>query len=225
MKNNTNSTSKSRYVSTNELISKMRIAFSNAKLPNILPKLQNIGYTEEKLNEYLEKLTELEQLSQIQKKEYGEQYAETEKMNKKRTEIDEIYKKHLAFCKILFKENIQAISTLGLNSGRKGAYSAWFQQVNNFYGQLLNNSEFLAKVNTINIQENDLKAQQNALVELSQLKENQLKEAGEAQKATELRDEAFDKIYPLYMEFVSYAKILFQNDQTLEALGIVVKNK
>ncbi|GIJ93582.1 hypothetical protein CAPN002_08000 [Capnocytophaga stomatis] len=225
MENNTNSTSKSKYISTNTLILQMKIAFANAKLPNILPQLQTLGYTEEKFNEYLEKINELEELLQVQKKEYGEQYAETEKVNKKREEIDEIYKRHLAFCKILFKGNVQAISTLGLNIGRKNAYAAWFQQVNNFYGQLLNNSEFLEKVSTINIQENDLKAQQNALVELTQLKENQKKEIGQAQKATEMRDEAFDKIYPIYTEFVSYAKILFQNDQTLEALGIVVKNK
>ncbi|GIM54734.1 hypothetical protein [Capnocytophaga cynodegmi] len=223
MENNTLQKSKSRYVSTGQLIQQMKITFANAKLPNILPQLQTLGYTEEKLNEYLEKVAELETLSQLQKKEYGEQYAETEKLNKKRTEIDEIYKRHLAFCKILFKNNTQAISTLEINSGRKKAYASWFQQVNNFYGQILSNTEFLEKVKTINIQESDLKAQLSALSELTQLKENQLKEAGQAQKATEMRDEAFDKIYPIYSELIAYSKVLFQNDQTLEALGIVTK--
>ena len=223
MENNTSPKSKSRYISTEQLILQMKLTFANAKLPNILPHLQTLGYTEEKLNEYLEKVTELETLSQVQKKEYGEQYAETEKLNKKRTEIDEIYKRHLAFCKILFKDNTQAISTLGMNTGRKRAYAAWFQQVNNFYGQILANAEFLNKVSSINIKENDLKTQLMALSELTQLKENQLKEAGQAQKATEMRDEAFDKLYPLYTELVAYAKVLFQNDQTLEALGIVTK--
>lgn len=223
MENNSQPKSKSKYVSTEQLIMQMKIAFANAKLPTILPQLQTLGYTEEKLNEYLEKVSELENLSQVQKKEYGEQYAETEKMNKKRSEIDEIYKRHLAFCKILFKDNTQAISTLELNSGRKKAYAAWFQQVNNFYAQILSNPSFLDKVGSINIKEDELKAQLTALSELTQLKENQLKESGQAQKATEIRDEAFDKLYPIYSELVAYAKVLFQNDQMLESLGIVTK--
>lgn len=223
MGDSTNPTAKSRYVSTDELISKMKIAFANAKLPEILPQLQTLGYTEAKLDEYLAKVAELETLSQKQQKEYGEQYAETEKVNKKQAEIDEIYRRHVAFCKILFKNNVQAISTLALNGGRKRAYAAWFHQVNSFYAQILDNPAFLEKVGTINIQETDLKAQQNSLSELTLLKENQKKEAGEAQRATELRDEAFDKLYPIYSELISYAKILFQNNQLLEALGIVVK--
>ncbi|AEK22688.1 hypothetical protein [Capnocytophaga canimorsus] len=223
MEENTKPTKKSLYISTDEMISKMRIAFSNAKLPEILPQLQTLGYTEEKLNTYLQKVAELEQLMQNQKKEYAEQYAETEKFNQKRQEIDELYRRHIAFCKILFKGNVKAISVLELNAGRKNAYASWHQQVSNFYGQLLGNSDFLAKVGTINITQTDLEAQKTALQELSTLKENQKKEAGEAQKATEIRDEALDKLYPSYTELVAYAKVLFQDDQILEALGIVVK--
>ncbi|WP_404812021.1 hypothetical protein ACIRNY_10750 [Capnocytophaga canimorsus] len=206
-----------------ELISKIKLAFANAKLPEILPQLQTLGYTEEKLNTYLQKVADLEQLMQNQKKEYAEQYAETEKFNQKRQEIDELYRRHIAFCKILFKGNVKATSVLELNTGRKNAYASWFQQVSNFYGQLLSNSDFLAKVGTINITQTDLEAQKTALQELSTLKENQKKEAGEAQKATEIRDEALDKLYPSYTELVAYAKVLFQDDQILEALGIVVK--
>ncbi|MFK8289160.1 hypothetical protein ACI76W_07915 [Capnocytophaga canimorsus] len=223
MEENTKPTKKSLYISTDEMISKMRIAFSNAKLPEILPQLQTLGYTEEKLDDYLKKVAELEQLMQNQKKEYAEQYAETEKFNQKRQEIDELYRRHIAFCKILFKGNVKAISVLELNAGRKNAYASWHQQVSNFYGQFLGNSDFLAKVGTINITQTDLEAQKTALQELSTLKENQKKEAGEAQKATEIRDEALDKLYPSYTELVAYAKVLFQDDQILEALGIVVK--
>ncbi|WGU69404.1 hypothetical protein QIU18_06730 [Capnocytophaga canimorsus] len=68
-----------------ELISKIKLAFANAKLPEILPQLQTLGYTEEKLNTYLQKVADLEQLMQNQKKEYAEQYAETEKFNQKKT--------------------------------------------------------------------------------------------------------------------------------------------
>lgn len=206
-----------------EMISKMRITFSNAKLPEILPQLQTLGYTEAKLNGFLEQVTELENLSQNQKKEYAEQYAETEKFNTKRQEVDEVFRRHLAFCKILFKGDVKANASLGLSEGRKNAYGSWHQQVSNFYGQLLDNPELLEKVATINITEENLNAQKTALADLAKLKESQKKEASEAQKATETRDKAFDSLYPHYVELVAYAKVLFQNDQTLEMLGIVVK--
>lgn len=214
---------KYQYANIDERIQQMKLAFSNAKLPNILPQLQTLGYTEEKFNGYLAKVSELETLTQNQKKEYAEQYAETQKIEQKRKEINEVYIRHLSFCRILFKGDTLAAKALEFAGERKYAYASWFQQVSNFYGQLLANSEFLAKVSTINIKETDLKAQQTALTELTSLKENQKKEAGEAQKATELRDQALDNLYPIYTELVAYAKILFQDDQTLEMLGIKVK--
>lgn len=223
METNLNPVKKSRYISTEETIFQMKIVFANAKLPTILPELQKLGYTEEKLNGFLEKITELENLSQRQKSCYAGKYAETEKVNKKREAIDEVYRRYNAFCKILFKDNTRAYATLGLNGGRKGAYASWFQQVSNFYAQLLSNTEFLNQVESINIKETDLRTQQKALEELTQLKENQAKEIGTAQKATEMRDEAFDKLYSEYAKLVAYAKLLFVNDQNLEQLGIVVK--
>lgn len=87
----------------------------------------------------------------------------------------------------------------------------------------MSNTAFKEKVATINIQEKDINAQKTALAELTQIKESQTKEAGEAQKATEERDSAFDVLYPKYTELVAYAKVLFGEDQTLEQLGIVVK--
>lgn len=219
----TTSRGKYQYISVGEWISRMRIAFSNAKLPTILPQLQTIGYTEEKLNGYLEKVAALEELNQAQKLEYAVKTTETEKADKKRKEINEIYMRHLAFCRILFKNDTFAAKTLEFAGERKTAFSSWYQQVNNFYAQLLASEVLLEKIKSINIQENDIKAVQSQLEALILLKENQKKEIAEAQKATEIRDQAFDELHPLYSELIAYAKILFQEDQVLEALGVKVK--
>lgn len=215
--------SKSQRVTLDESIARMKVLFTNAKIPAILSKLETLGYTEERLNGYVEKVAELETLFQNQKKGYGQKFAQTKRVEEKRAEIDELFKKHLAFCKVLFKNDIQANATLQLAVGRKSAYAAWFQQVSNFYSQLLVNDAFKEKVATINIKEADIKEQQKALAELSALKEEHKKDIGEAQKATEVRDVAFEKLNSDYADLVSYAKILFQDDQTLEMLGIVVK--
>lgn len=216
-------TARNPYQSVDEQIQKMRLAFGNAKLPHILAELKNVGYTEEKIDGLSGKLAELEQLHQAQKKEYAEQYAETERLNQKRKEIHEVYIRHFSFCKILFKGDVEAGRVLEFAGTRKEAYGAWYQQVSNFYAQLLGNEKFKEKVATINIKETDLNAQKTALAELTKIKESQAKETGEAQKATETRDEALDSLYPQYLELIAYAKILFDGDQTLEQLGITVK--
>lgn len=216
-------TARNQYQSVDEQIQKMRLAFANAKLPHIMEQLKNVGYTEEKIDRLISKLSALEALHQAQKKEYAEQYAETERFHQKRKEIHEVYMRHLAFCKILFKGNVEAGRVLEFAGDRKQAYGAWYQQVSNFYAQLLGNTQLKAKVATINIKEQDLEAQKTALAELTKIKESQAKETGEAQKATETRDEALDSLYPQYLELIAYAKILFDGDQTLEQLGITVK--
>lgn len=211
------------YVSMEEWIHKMRLAFSNGKLPNIQKEMAPLGYTTEKLDELLAKVSRLEELHQIQKMEYAEQYAETEKVHQKFTEINNLYVKHLAFCKILFKGDMLASSALEFTGRRKMAYGNWLVQVTNFYSQLLKKQQFLTKLQTINIKEEDLIAVQTKISEIIALKESQKKEIAEAQNATEVRDKFFDELFPLYSEFIAYAKVVFSQSQNLEALGIVTK--
>ncbi|MCO7316229.1 hypothetical protein PG592_00495 [Riemerella anatipestifer] len=209
---------KRQRISLEEWISRMKLAFSNAKLPEINPQLSVLGYTETKLDELLSQVSALEALHQTQKKEYAEQYEETRKLEEKRKAIDEQYKTHLALCRVLFKKEVKATAALELSGTRKTAYSAC-----NFYAQLLQTPEFLAKVKTINLKEADLEAVKTLLSEAAALKESQKKETAEAQKATETRDQAFDELYPHYADLIAYAKAVLSNEQHLEAMGIVVK--
>ena len=223
--NNGKSTARNQYISAEQLITKMKIAFTNAKEPEILPELETVGLSKGSLDDYLADITNLEQLNQQQIKEYGEQYAETDKFNAKRAEIDSLYARHRNLAKIIFKNDRQANTTLGIDAGRKQAFAAWYHQVSNFYAQLLANADFKTKAEAVNIKDADITAMQTALQEVSALKESQKKELGEAQKATETRDAAIDMLYPKYTELIAFAKVLFPDNQTLEKLGIVVKRK
>ncbi len=221
--NGANQPNNSRYVSVEALLAKMKLAFTNAKEPEILSELETVGITEAQLTAYLQEVEQLEILNQSQQKEYGEQYNATDAFDKKMAEIDELFTRHRNLAKIAFKKNRQAYTTLGIDEPKKRAYAAWVQQVKNFYAQILANADFKTIAAGINIKDAVITAQQNALVELSNLKESQKKESGEAQKATEIRDHAVDALYPKYSDLVEYAKVLFKDNQTLEKLGIVVK--
>ncbi|PID37770.1 MAG: hypothetical protein CR966_00520 [Pseudomonadales bacterium] len=209
--------------SIDESLSKMQLTFANAQNPEILPILQSVGYTKSRLQDYLKKVEEINKLGQKQKLEYGEQYAKTEEFNQKRAEIDKIYKKDLALARIIFKDDVQAIATLELNGHRKKAYSSWHKQVHNFYAQLLANRNFFNKMQKVGINSTKINRTNNELKAIETLKDEQKKEMGEAQKATEERDNAFDELYPQYRELIEFAKVLLADEQMLESMGIVVE--
>jgi hypothetical protein len=165
----------------------MKIAFTNSNDPEILPELETVGITAAILSDYLVEIDHFEQLSQIQKREYGEQYAETDRFNLKKGEIDALFTRHRNLAKIAFKGDRQANATLGMDVGHKQAFAAWFQQVSNFYVQILANPDFKTKAEGVAIKEADVTAMQNALKEVSEAKNAQKKETGEAQKATDAR--------------------------------------
>lgn len=214
---------KGHYQSVPTLIAKMRLAFKNAKEPEILDVMNTVGITESVLDRYLADLDAIENLDQTQNKEYGEQYAETQKFDKQREAIDVVYMRHRNLAKIAFKKDLKDSKVLGLDEGRKRAYPAWLQLVKNFYAQLSTDDTLQEKVAAINIKDNDIAVQQQAIAQLEALKVSQKKETAEAQKATETRDAALDALYPKYRDFVDYAVELFGDDQTLEKLGIVVR--
>ena len=203
----------------------MKIAFSNAKKPEILPELETVGITEAMLDADLAAITKLENLSQIQKREYGEQYVETNRFNLKKAEIDTLFTRHRNLAKIAFKGDRKANTTLGIDAGRKKAFGAGFQQISNFYSQILANPDFKTKAETVNIKETDILAMRTSLEEISEVKNSQTKETDEAQRATDIRDSAIDVLYPKYTQLIAFAKVLFPDNQTLEKLGIIVKRE
>jgi hypothetical protein len=212
------------YVSTAEWIGKMKLTFGNATLPGIVEVMQTVGYTPEKISAIKEDVVQLETLQQTQTKEYADQFAETEKFDAKRAEIDAVFTKDRGLLKILFKGDVHAQSILKLDVAKPKAYAAWKDLITNFYAQLEASPELLAKAATISIDAAAVSAQKQAIDDLQALKESQRKEIAEAQMATDTRDRAFDELYPIYSDYIQYAKVLLSDNQLLEAIGIKVKS-
>ena len=214
---------KNTYVSLNEWLVKMRIAFGNAKLPAILSVLQMVGYTEEMLDKLLDELAALEGLCDVQKMETSEQIAETQRFNDKRSDVNETFLMHRNLCRVLFRKNVQAQIALSLNAPTKVAYANWLRLVEGFYSQLPLSDSLKTEVAKVGISEAVISAAVANVAEMKMLKDSQKKETSEAQASTEKRDQAFDALYEKYTELIGYAKALLKGDQALEALGIVVK--
>lgn len=214
-----------KYVSLDKWILNMRIAFDNATLPNIYPTMLTVGYDEAKINGLKGKLAELTGFDQAQIKAQGEQVGATDASTKKRKEINALYLKHRSLLKILLGGNTVASVSMKLSGQRKKSYSEWFQDVSSFYTQLTQTPELTAHAASVGITLPIIDEQKQRLIELQALKETQRKKTADAQQATKLRNMAFDELRPLYTEYIKYARILLTANGTLEALGIVVRNK
>ena len=211
------------YESIDTSIAKMKLAFSNALLPEIFDVMFTVGYTVDKIGLLKSELAQLEVLHQTQTKESADKYNETDKFNVKKAEVDSIFSTHRGLLRILFKGNIHALKALRLDESMPRTYSAWFQMVSNFYSQLTDTPDLQTKANTVGVTEAKVATQKQAIAEVQSLKESQSKESAEAQAATDARDAAFDALYPQYTDYIKYAKILLAGNQVLEAIGVKVK--
>ena len=212
-----------KYDNMADTVVKMKMAFTNAQLPTVLPSLIPVGYTAESLQADYAEVEALETLMQKQRTETQEQIIETKKFDDSRIAIHQIYVKDRGLCRILFKNDVQAQVELDLRGRVSEAYGNWLKEVKGFYTRINNSDRLKTEVAKISMKPADLEAQLNAIVALEAIKNNQKKETAEAQAATEARDLKFDEMYAKYATLVKYSKILLGNDQAIEALGIVVK--
>jgi hypothetical protein len=212
---------KSHYETFDEKITKMKVTLDNATLPQIFAIMVTVGYTVEKIDDMKTKLSELVSLNAEQVKESAEQSAEQTKFDNLRKEINTLFNTHRGMLRIFFKGNDPAYKTLQLNVENPAAFGNWNQLVKRFYVQLAK-PEMLAQTAAISITKETVTAQLQALVELDSHKDNIIKESGDAVGATHTRDTAYDEFYPLYSDYVKYAKLLLP-DNLLKMLGITPK--
>lgn len=219
------STSKKTYKNLDEQIADMKLAFANAMLPEIFNPMLAVGYIEEKIKGMKGKLSTLETLGEVKLKEYADQSAEQDKFDEKKTEVSGVFVTHIGLLRILFGDDVHARVSLNLDGSTPRMFDSWKQTLTSFYAQLESQPALLAKAATVGVTAQAVTAQKNALDELESLKESLKKETGEAQAATDARDRAFDEVYPLYTEYIKYAKIILPDNQILEALGVRVRAK
>lgn len=207
------------------LLLKAETAITNVKtVPALSEALRALGYTPERLAEGEKLLAAAKSLDAVQKKEYGEQYQATEQQNAQREKLNTVYIMHLQLARIAFAEDAAAFTGLQLGGTRKESLSGSIAQMATFYTNLLANNAWQQSLAKFNIQKQQLDAAQQELQKLQAAYSSQMKETGEAQKATQKRDEAVDALQAWFGPFVKVARIaLGNNPQMLEMLGVTAR--
>ena len=192
--------------------------------PAILNAVSLIGYTQEKLTEGQNLLTEATTLVETQKREYGEVDAAQQEYEGQRTNAHKVYMAVLAISKIAFKGDVQAISTLDLTGRRASTFSGWLNQTRSFYRAILANEAWKTELAKYGQTAEMLTAELAMVDAVAAASENKKKEMGDAQNATQQRDEKIEELAEWVNDYEVIARIaLAESPQLLEKLGIVVK--
>ncbi len=190
----------------------------------ILDAVTPMGYPLEKLNEGATILDAATTLVETQQKEYGEQDEAQSVFETERQAANETYMNMIKICRVAFKNDVKAISTLELNGRRARTISGWLKQTLGFYRAILANEEWKAALAVYGQTEEKLSAQVTAIQAVSAASEAVKKEKGDAQNATQERDEKIEELVEWVGDYEVIARIaLADKPQLLEKLGIVVK--
>lgn len=207
-----------------------KLLFASSSINNALNNeaiqalLETFGYNSEVLNVGKELYTKTESLHTKQKKEYGEQYAATDKLNEVLALANHRYMQDLKVARIGLKGNRAAREAMLLGGRRKESLSGWLKQTHAFYTNALELPEVLSAMARFNRTKEHLEEGQAMVNAVEQAYAVQLKEKGEAQNATPVRDDAFDDLQEWMSDFVGIARIALEaQPQYLEILGIVKK--
>jgi hypothetical protein len=203
-----------------------QVTIDNAlQLPKIQNYLQEYGYTLEKLRQGKVLYETAFKLQQQQRREYGEQIAATETLNKLWETAQASYMKCVKIARVAFKNNAGIATELDLNGIRKRTISGWLLQVQQFYNNALANPQILASLAEYGITEEKLKFCLAEVEAVAQANLVQEKEKGDAQNATKTRDKAVDELDDWLSDFIAIAKIALEAEpQLLESLGILERS-
>ncbi len=202
----------------------MRInnSLSDEQIKNVVALF---GYPEEKLLEGKALLTAADNLYEAQIKEYGDVDAAQENYKTLKQQAHKNYMRHLTIARIVFKNNVQAQTTLQINGRRSSTVSGWIKQCSNFYHALLAKPDWIALMAAYGQTQENLASVLQDIDAVMLAAETVNKEKGDAQNATAVRDQKFEELVEWLSDYEQIARIaLAETPQLLEKLGIVVKS-
>ncbi len=198
-------------------------AISNGQTnPEIIAALAVFGYDDAKMQDGEAMYTKAAELQVKQVKEYGEQFAATDALNLAKATTNKTYLVHVKIARIALRGDRGAAESQQLSGRRKESLSGWLNQAKALYTNALSTPAVLEALAKFGITKKKLSGTQAQVLDVEVKRNAQFKEKGEAQTATQLRDEAFDDLQDWMSDYIAIARIaLEEQSQYLEMLGIV----
>lgn len=198
-----------------------RVMIRNAKNhPVIQQKLAEWGYSQQHMLQGTVALEELEAVQQEQEECYNTKSNIDRNWRTQLASLRKSYAEHRAVAKIVFRHQPELLQRLRLHQPMPRRQPDWVMQTRAFYRVIVSESKEMQK---LGIKAEDLTQTQATVNALLNLQEQRLQCKGDAESATQKRNEVRAKLRAWQQEFIRMAKMALKDDpQLLEVLGIVV---
>lgn len=208
-----------------QTLEQYRVAFENtASQPQISTIMAEYGYDSPTMLVGKALYDETRQAFDTNKTETDESIAAHAVFDSKRKELEDVYSSHRKKAKVVFRNDNITAEKLDITGILPQAYIKWLETVKKFYSTAIADSDIQTKLSRLKITLADLNAANALIPDVEATRAAYLKEKGESQDATTLKDAAFAKLDAWMSEFYAVARIALEdNSQLLEALGLIVK--
>ncbi len=208
-----------------ETLELYRVALENAELqPEIAAVMADLGYDSAKIAEGKALLTETRTAYVANKTEDDETSAAYADFSNKKAQLENTYNIHRKKAKVVFHNDSVTADKLAITGIMPRTYINWLESAKKFYSVASIDVDIQSKLARLKISVADITAANTLISDLETARAVYLKEKGESQDATKMKDAAFAKIDDWMSEFYAVAKIgLEDNPQLLEALGKTIR--
>ena len=210
------------YRNLDEYLTRAGVLLTNARQnPAIAAALDAVGYDDAALQQGQTLLDTARHQSDVQRKEYGDQYGATAELVQAAAAAEAVYQKHRQLVATAYKADPARLTAFTLNESKKPSFSGWLTQARRFYANLLADAAAVTALGRYKLTRARLEQGQALVQQAEQLNAVQETEKGEAQRATRARDAALDALDDWLADFKVIAKVALADDpQLLEALQL-----
>ena len=208
------------------LLEQYRVALENAEQQSVIAKiLAEFGYTPETLAEGKAIYAATRQAFDSNKKEDDETSVAYNNFMTKKQQLADLYSLHRKKAKVVFRNDAVTCEKLGVTGSIPQAYIKWMERVKKFYATALTDNSIQQPLTRLNLQKEELTNGNYLISEVESARAVYVKERGESEDATKIKDSAFIKLDDWMSEFYAVARIALEDSpQLLEVLGKSVKS-
>jgi hypothetical protein len=209
-----------------ETLEQYRVSLDNVENQSeIATIMTEFGYDTAMIGQGKALLAETRQSYDANKTEDDETSAAYNSFSNLKEDLDKTYSLHRKKAKVVFRNDSLTMDKLAVSGSVPKAYVKWLETAKKFYSVASADTEIQSRLARLQISTEDLTAGGTLITNLEAARAEYLREKGESQDSTKIKDAAFVKIDDWMSEFYAVAKIALEdNPQLLESLGKLVRS-
>jgi len=203
-----------------------RVTLDNAvNQPEILRLMSAVGYGLEVIEEGKTEWMDARQAYDANQREGNESSVASHAFRAQRKELNGFFRRDRNLAKVVFKYDGVTAARLGIAESVPRPYVRWIETVKKFYTNSLADTLVQSQLLRLEITADRLSEGAARVTALEEVRSVYMKEEGESQDATKLKDVAMEKLEDWMQDFYAVAKVALRDrPQLAESLGKLVRS-